>query len=87
MTNEEMVMHDEIETKEDVVNYDNFDYEEEKGSSGIAGAVVKGILAAAVVGGGALIYKNRQKLEERKIKKLEKKGYVIYKPTEVVDEE
>ena len=40
----------------------------------VAGAVV--VLAGV---GGALLYKNRNKLEERRIKKLEKKGYIIRK--------
>ena len=44
---------------------------------------------AVIVGGAAaLIYrKNRSKFEERKIEKLRKKGYVVYKQDEVVAEE
>lgn len=44
----------------------------------VVGAVM--IVAAGVGAIGALLYKNRAKLEERKIKRWEKKGYVIYKP-------
>lgn len=54
----------------------------EESSDGISllavGAVM--IVAAGVGAIGALLYKNRAKLEERKIKRWEKKGYVIYKP-------
>lgn len=42
------------------------------------------LIGAAVVGVvGAILYKNRAKFEERKIEKLRKKGYVIYKADEV----
>lgn len=54
----------------------------EESSDGVSllavGAVM--IVAAGVGAIGALLYKNRAKLEERKIKRWEKKGYVIYKP-------
>lgn len=40
------------------------------------------IILGAVIGAGAmLVYKNKSKFEERRIRKLEKKGYKITKPT------
>ena len=50
---------------------------------------VAGIAAAAAVGGWA--YRNRKRLEKRKIerevKRLEKKGYTVNAPAEIVDVE
>lgn len=51
----------------------------EESSKGISGLVV-GAATIVAAGVGALLYKNRAKLEERKIKRWEKKGYVVYKP-------
>lgn len=50
---------------------------------------VAGIAAAAAVGGWA--YRNRKRIEKRKIerevKRLEKKGYTVNAPAEIVDVE
>lgn len=50
---------------------------------------VAGIAAAAAIGSWA--YRNRKRLEKRKIereiKRLEKKGYVVNAPAEIVDVE
>lgn len=67
--------------------------EPEESLDGFIGKIICGS-AIALAGIGALLYKNRAKLEERKIEKLRKKGYVIYKAdeteecvSEVVDNE
>ena len=79
--NEEMYNTDEEpENTEEIEVYE----EPETRSHSILGKVVAGALVVAV-GAGALIYKNRAKLEQRRIEKLRKKGYVVYK-TEVMDD-
>lgn len=51
------------------------------------GKKIAGIVIGAVaVGVAALIYKNRKKFESWQIKRLEKKGYVVYKPEDDTDE-
>lgn len=79
--NEEMVT---IENAEVVEVYE----EAEKAGSGIIGKVILGLVAVGI-GAGALVYKNRDKIEERRIRKLEKKGYVISRPeqNDVADSE
>lgn len=72
----EIVKNEENE----VVNYDN-PCNSEKG--GILPLVGIALLAGAGAV-SALIYKNRAKLEERRIEKLRKKGYMITK-MEVID--
>lgn len=57
---------------------------EETTGNGLLGKIVAGAVVVAI-GAGALIYKNRNKLEERRIKKLEKKGYVIMTTDEYMD--
>ena len=69
-----MVTSDEIEETE-LMESDN---ESERSGNGLG----KIVLGVGVVAAGALAawaYKNRAKLEERKIERLRKKGYVIYK--------
>ena len=70
--------------EEPVVDFDD-EYIEE--SNGVFKKVVMIGGGALVAGATALAIKNRDKikakLEERKIAKLEKKGYVVYKPEEV----
>ena len=68
MQNEEVVMTNE-------------ETEENKGF-GTIGKIVAGIVIAGL-GAGAIIYKNRDKFDERKARRLEKKGYVVYRPDEV----
>lgn len=84
MENNELMATDEIiELNND---YDEpVDYELTDCSGGGKGKLVVG---AAVVGGVALIggyiyHKCKDKLEERKINSLRKKGYVIFKEDEV----
>ena len=53
----------------------------------VGGTLVKlaiGFGAAVAVGVGAFVYKNRDKIEQKRIEKLKKKGYVIYKKPEPV---
>ena len=70
--------------EEPVVDFDD-EYVEE--SHGVFKKVVVIGGGALVAGATALAIKNRDKikakLEERKIAKLEKKGYVVYRPEEV----
>ena len=70
--------------EEPVVDFDD-EYVEE--SHGVFKKVVMIGGGALVAGATALAIKNRDKikakLEERKIAKLEKKGYVVYRPEEV----
>ena len=70
--------------EEPVVDFDD-EYVEE--SNGVFKKVVMIGGGALLAGATALAIKNRDKikakLEERKIAKLEKKGYVVYRPEEV----
>ena len=70
--------------EEPVVDFDD-EYVEE--SNGVFKKIVMIGGGALVAGATALAIKNRDKikakLEERKIAKLEKKGYVVYRPEEV----
>lgn len=70
--------------EEPVVDFDD-EYIEE--SNGVFKKVVMIGGGALVAGATALAVKNRDKIkakmEERKIAKLEKKGYVVYRPEEV----
>ena len=69
--------------------------EEFEESNGLFGKIAAGVGVVALGVGTTLIVKNKErikaKIEERKIRKLEEKGYVIYRPEEVeyedVDEE
>lgn len=70
--------------EEPVVDFDD-EYIEE--SNGVFKKVIMIGGGALVAGATALAIKNRDKIkakmEERKIAKLEKKGYVVYRPEEV----
>lgn len=74
-TNEEI---NEVETT-DVV----YDDTEDTGSG--LGKLLIGAGVVAVAGVAAFVYKNRAKFEEKKIERLRKKGYVIYKEDEVAE--
>lgn len=79
MNEEIMVINEEIEDAEvmDIIE------EPEVTSNGNLGKLVVG---AAIVGVGAvaaIIYKNRDKFEQKKIAKLRKKGYVVVTPEEL----
>lgn len=64
-----------------------YDEVPEESSNGVLGKIILGVSAMAAVGVGALVYKNRDKIEKRRIAKLEKKGYIITKPETETDEE
>ena len=74
--------------EEPVVDFDD-EYVEE--SNGVFKKVVMIGGGALVAGATALAIKNRDKikakLEERKIAKLEKKGYLVYRPEELEEVE
>ena len=72
-----------VEAADEVVTYNGPD-----SSNGVGGVAALVGIAVLAVGGtiGALIYKNRAKLEERRIEKLRKKGYMITK-IDVIDED
>ena len=85
MENKE-IMTEEINENEEIEVYT----EPEESGSRILGKVVIGALVVVGAGVAALIYKNKGKLDERRIRKLEKKGYIIQRPidadTDVDDE-
>jgi hypothetical protein len=84
-------MNEELKVMEEQTNYEatEAEYYEEPVKTG-NGVIVKEIAigaVAAVVGVGAFIYyKTKDKREQRTIRKLEKKGYVISKQIDVVEE-
>lgn len=59
---------------------------EGSGVVGVAAAIVGAVIAVGA-GIGALIYKNRDKIDERRINILRKKGYTVYKDENVVEVE
>ena len=80
-------MEDMKNTNEITEEIEVVDYIPEKESNGSnLGAIVAGIGICAVMGISALAYKNRAKLEEKRVERMRKKGYICYKP-EVVNNE
>lgn len=71
-------------------NVDNEELMETEVDQEISGGGLFGklLFGAVVIGAGlaGLAYKNRDKLEERRIKKLEKKGYIVCKKVENDDD-
>ena len=72
-------MTEEIRNFEEIENTEMVEINEETENSGI-GTVVKIVAGVVITGLGILAYKNRHKLEERQIRKLEKKGYLVVRP-------
>lgn len=75
----------EVETMENNEVMENYEPVTEETGNGIPVAVV----GAAVVGIGlgiAAVKKGKGKLTEWNIKRLEKKGYVVTKPEDIVEE-
>lgn len=64
-----------------------YDEVPEESGNGAVVAVVIGLGIAVAAGVGALVYKSRDKIEARRIAKLEKKGYTVIGPTNVIDED
>ena len=76
-----IVEDDEVENE--VVTYDEPYCSEKKGGAlPLVGIALLGVAGAV----GIVIHKNRAKLEERRIEKLRKKGYIITK-VDVTDED
>lgn len=57
----------------------------ETSDNGLVGKIVIGAVIVAVGATAAFVYKNRAKFEERQIRRLEKKGYLISRPEENAD--
>ena len=80
-------MNEEKEMMELTEVEDNYEPEEEYEGSGVFKKVAIGVGGAVAAGAVALAVKKRDKIkakiEEHKIAKLEKKGYVVYRPEEV----
>lgn len=86
----EMEMELENENMEiEEVEGDLYDPEYSESSNGNRGGAlaIGGGLVAALVGGGIYLWKNKDKIKakhlEKKIAKLEKQGYVVYKANEL----
>lgn len=87
MNEEMMTMVEEIENNE-ATELEVYE-ESAKSGNGIAGKIAIGVVAAAAGVGALVWHKTKAKREERAIRKLEKKGYVIYKdqPEEAIEVE
>ena len=81
MENENMT--NEVEEIENTTN-EVEEIENTEESKGISKAVAIGV-GLIGVGIGALIYRNRDKFEKRKIERLRKKGYTIFGPGEFIE--
>ncbi len=80
MNENEILVNDELNNEIEAADYE--DYE----TSGRGSKLLVGALIAGVAGVAAFAYKkNKTKLEERRIEKLRKKGYVIYREDEVAE--
>ena len=59
----------------------------ETSDNGFVGKIVVGAVIVAVGAAAAFVYKNRAKFEERQIRRLEKKGYLISRPEDDANSE
>lgn len=77
MKNEVINNENELEVLDPTEETEN----SENGSLGklAVGALVVGVAAGALA---TFVHKNKDKIKERRIAKLEKEGYVVYKPVE-----
>lgn len=62
------------------IEMEDYDYE---CAGGGLGKIMLAVGALGIAALGGIIYKNKDKIEARKVEKLRKKGYVIYKEDEV----
>lgn len=85
MNEELMVMAEELENNE--ATEVEINEEPIETGNGIVGKIAVGVVAAVVGAGAFAWYKTKAKREERTIRKLEKKGYVITKEEPVVEVE
>lgn len=83
-------MNEELKVMEEQTNYEatEAEYYEEpvETGNGVVGKIAIGAVAAVVGAGAFIYYKTKDKREQRTIRKLEKKGYVISKQIDVVEE-
>lgn len=77
MNNNEVMIEETVDVCE---NSDTQNY-------GLIGKILVGVIGLTVAGAGALAYKNRDRLEKRRIEKLKKKGYVVYKSDDMLEDE
>ena len=78
-----MAKEELMETIDEIENTEIEEMDDEVVESGGGlGKIVVGIGVVAAGALAALAYKNKAKLEERRIEKLRKKGYVVYKEDE-----
>ena len=83
-----MAKEELMETIDEIENTEIEEMDDEVVESGGGlGKIVVGIGVVAAGALAALAYKNKAKLEERRIEKLRKKGYVVYKEDEDDDRE
>lgn len=82
-------MNEELKVMEEQTNYEaeaEYYEEPETTGNGIVGKIAIGAVAAVVGAGAFVYYKTKDKREQRTIRKLEKKGYVISKQIDEVEE-
>ena len=76
----------EEEIFEGTIENDVEDVNEETNNSGAQALVILGVVAFSIGAGvAALLYTQRDKIEQKKVERLRKKGYVIYKPESIED--
>ena len=76
----------EEEIFEGIIENDVDDVNEETDNSGVQTLVILGVGALAIGAGvAAWLYTQRDKIEQKKVERLRKKGYVIYKPESIED--
>ena len=77
MENKELMVTEELNEEIGTI-----DYEETDCTDGGFGKIAAGLVIVGLAAAGGLAYKFRGKLEERKINRLRKKGYVSFKEDE-----
>ena len=76
----------EEEIFEGTIENDVEDVNEDPNNSGAQALVILGVGAFAIGASiAALLYTQRDKIEQKKVERLRKKGYVIYKPESIED--
>ena len=74
-----------VEEGTDIVEQVAENCDEIKKSGGVIGKIVFGV-AVVVTAGTVLLVKNRHKITEHQIRRLEKKGYVVTRPDEASED-
>ena len=76
----------EEEIFEGIIENDVDDVNEETDNSGVQTLVILGVGAFAIAASvAALLYTQRDKIEQKKVERLKKKGYIVYKPESIED--